>query len=94
MNRCAFWAPSAGGSKARTNRLVILNITLILSSPANKQNGVRYATFVDIITLINSCPDGPLIFHQLMGVVETPPLTRLLDHVATHGKRHSKERQK
>ena len=48
---------------------------------------------------VNPRPDETLgstyIFHHLMGGgIENPPLTRLLGHVATHGKRHWKERRK
>ena len=45
--------------------------------------------------LFNRRPDAPLDFPPPDGVVvENPPLTRLLGHVATRGRRHSKERQK
>ena len=40
---------------------------------------------------------GPVLSFERAGpgrVFEHPPLTRLLGHVSTHGKRHSKERQK
>ena len=44
---------------------------------------------------VNPRPAGPLDFPPPAGgVVETPPLSRLLGNVATRGKRHSKERQK
>ena len=44
---------------------------------------------------INPRPDGPLDFPPPDGgLLRAPPLSRLLGHVATRGKRHSKERQK
>ena len=45
----------------------------------------------------NPRPDGPLDFPPPDGggaLKSPPPLSRLLGHVATRGKRHSKERQK
>ena len=48
------------------------------------------------LNLINPCPAGPLDFPPHAGGVLRPPdpLSRLLGHVATRGKRHSKGRQK
>ena len=47
--------------------------------------------------LVNPRPAGPLDFPPPAGgggLENPPPLSRLLGHVATRGKRHSKERQK
>ena len=49
------------------------------------------------IFVFNPRPAGPLDFPPPAGggaVVETPPLSQLLGHVATRGKRNSKERHK
>ena len=43
---------------------------------------------------LNPPPDGPLDFPQPDGGLLRPPITRLLGHVVTRGKRHSKERKK
>ena len=45
------------------------------------------------IPKVNPRPAGPLDFPPPAGGDETPPLSRLLGHVATRGKRQSKERQ-